>query len=71
MSRTELFQQISEIEDDIKQKYDIKEQELLFKISSLELQVAALKAENDKIWKIFVEQLAEEKIKNRMREAER
>lgn len=71
MSRTELFQQISEIEDDIKQKYDIKEQELLFKISSLELQVAALKAENDKIWKIFVEQLAEEKIKNRVKESDR
>lgn len=66
MTRNEMFAEFSQIEDEIKARYEIKESELLFRISSLELQVASLKAENDKIWKIFVEQLAEEKMKNRM-----
>lgn len=37
-------------------------------IMSLKLEAQALKAENDRLWKIFVEKLAEERISNRMKE---
>lgn len=35
---------------------------------SYKLEVEALKIENDRIWKIFVDKLAEERIANRMKE---
>jgi hypothetical protein len=44
------------------------EEQYTFQLMTLKLQVEALKAENDKLWKWAVDTIAQERINNRMKE---
>lgn len=44
------------------------EEKYTFQLMTLKLQVEALKAENDKLWKWAIDTIAEERIANRMKE---
>lgn len=54
--------------DAYRKGYEEAEGKYYGQMMSYKLQVEALKEENDRIWKIFVDKLAEERIANRMKE---